>query len=1530
MAELAFDPASLGATPVDSAEFDPSSLGATPVESTEEFDPSSLGATEVEAPQTFGDKSSRFLASAASQGINTIAGATRTFGALQPQLKAVFDEVAKSTGLATTEEFLTELQGASERAKDDYGVDPKQNNSFLSSLAEGAGSLLPTLASGPFAPYTTALSMGESGYQEAEAAGGSELQKTVAGIGNAATGFVTEKLLGVPALLKSAAKTKLPQKTSAKTKLPQKTFKNLVASITKQMGLSFAREGTQETLEQISQDAIAAYISAYDPERKVFDGSKLAKTFLAGGILGSAMGGLIQAAVETEAPTKVESQTEAENIDRSLEETALAQPPPLPTQPPPLPADAQAIRSDAGQVPEVGAVAQESPIQSGENIQQPAPGQSSGTEVPQPEVAPKVSPHTPQKEGESIVSTAIQLPSGEVITGKDWNSPHASMLMEALDKGLSDTDYQQNLGFVIQDEQGNQRFASREEALEMARRTKQVDESKLTANTKGLQSEGLIPIEQAPKITQTQAAETLQPFFNEAVEVARKAGASDPEAAASQAQIELSRQVEEGKTTLDNPRALLMEASRRQAGKQKAPVAEAIEAPEATTQRGPRAESISEEDVRSIETAINRLPDTQRRVMQALTENPELTDQELADEAGLTLDQAKKAKRAARQSLRDIIEEQGIGLSMGPGAASASEVLASYELRKFGKRFQETEEIAPEVKAATGDRYYEPIPNQVTAKRATELIEERGEEEIEKEIRDESSSVSFADRNTVGQILIKKYNERYKSLKESNPEDAEKVLTKAAELAEWSADFGTRLGQGVQSFAMWMRLTPEGKLRTFKRMVDKKRKEYTRNNRGDIDQIKDILNGEGTDSQKVERVRKLKSPTAKKIKKKVGKILQGTKTRKVTDKDIFDNASDLLGLPVYSTEVAKEILRLGTLIDAAPEGMPKMEATLELNKYLAQQRGFDPSDLLFGMYYGNILSGGGTQAINFVDTTLNVINEVTTLALQNPKAFLKIASGLAKGFGTGKADFLMALMKGRRISDGKLVEDPFLMEIAEFGKKGGVPIKTGGIVGRTVKRIAESKIAYPLRFYKFISRAMSASDALAFRGAQEAKAAQLAYKMANEAGGDTSATMDRLLGYDRLTEFRKQAESEGYKGAQQDARVTELMIMSRPEEIQRASRDFASEATYNVKPYGLMGAISNRIESFTKDYKIGKLVVPFTRIVGNVMNRGLNNSPWGYVRSLRGEAGAGLSKRVFSPEERNALLIRATVSTALMATVVALHEAGVLTIHGAGPSDPEKKKQLKQAGWKPYTIQVGDKYIGYTFTPWGLMMAATGNWLDNDKYQDFSSKEGLDKFTYSAQSVASTMFNQSFLSGLSTLFDVIAGKSPAQQIAAGKRFVANTVAGIGIPFASALKDIEAIATEPNIPRVDSIRQAIIASIPFASQGLQPQLNALGEPVKSVRNRFFSSATDDPVWKMVYEKGLRVPVPNNFFDNPQDQYEYVEKQGKALRKWIEANLGRLNAMSTEDAQDAIENASDSFRQRERNRMLIEGRRKKEKR
>ena len=465
-----FDPTSIGAVAVadyvDSStdrtrnavdsDFDPASIGAVPVD--DEFDPRSLGAVEVEEPKgvSAGDLIRRIPAGISEAGAQSVAGGLKFAEDLGSALRlaplpvqqglSAIETISSSmpgegTGLSKAVSFMKDV---AERSKSEYGVDPDRDDNFLSQLFSGAGSLVPAIASGPLAPATMGAMMGESGRSEAEAAGADEKTQKLAFYANAAVGALSEALLGAPALLRSVKA----------SKIPDAVFKQMVKAASIEAFKGSLREGAQEGIEQLASNTIAKYIAGYDKNRGVWSGVGTAAA--AGAILGLPMGGLLKVAHDfsTEKPSVVQQTIDelvTPEIGKSPEEMVIesAAPPTAPTVPVPEP---EVITSE----PEISA-------------------------TPEPDKV-TLSPHTPTQKGEHIVSTGIMTPEG-IATGEGWNTKHADIIKNsetiklALAEGMEIEQLDANKGFIIQDADGNQKFVGRKRAVEIGKKSGQVDES---------------------------------------------------------------------------------------------------------------------------------------------------------------------------------------------------------------------------------------------------------------------------------------------------------------------------------------------------------------------------------------------------------------------------------------------------------------------------------------------------------------------------------------------------------------------------------------------------------------------------------------------------------------------------------------------------------------------------------------------------------------------------------------------------------------------------------------------------------------------------------------------------------------------------------------------------------------------------------------------------------------------------------------------------------------------------------------------
>lgn len=191
-----------------------------------------------------------------------------------------------NTRAADTQQFMRDVQ---ERAASDYGVDPVRDKDIASKVITGVASFLTVAAAGPAAPVAAGGLMAESAQQDAEAHGATPNQQGAAFALGGATGIVSEFLLGLPALIRSAKAAGLADDAT----------KSLLRPIVSQAFKSAGRESGQEAIEQVTGNLIANTLVGYDPDRPTMEGVAEAAAF--GAVIGGPVGGVVQAAASIDA-----------------------------------------------------------------------------------------------------------------------------------------------------------------------------------------------------------------------------------------------------------------------------------------------------------------------------------------------------------------------------------------------------------------------------------------------------------------------------------------------------------------------------------------------------------------------------------------------------------------------------------------------------------------------------------------------------------------------------------------------------------------------------------------------------------------------------------------------------------------------------------------------------------------------------------------------------------------------------------------------------------------------------------------------------------------------------------------------------------------------------------------------------------------------------------------------------------------------------------------------------------------------------
>jgi hypothetical protein len=653
--------------------------------------------------------------------------------------------------------------------------------------------------------------------------------------------------------------------------------------------------------------------------------------------------------------------------------------------------------------------------------------------------------------------------------------------------------------------------------------------------------------------------------------------------------------------------------------------------------------------------------------------------------------------------------------------------------------------------------------------------------------------------------------------------------------------------------------------------------------------------------------------------------LKGTKevsTRELYDDIIrltnlggFDNEQllDLLANKVGTGKLTREqgerLQFLAKRVKEAPDGSPKNEAIQELFNYQANLKGTSKGEVGQAIWYASLLAGYKTHIKNIVANVFNTIGETVVSGLENPKAASAMVRGLFKGYQRGLIEARHTLKTGKSPIHITKIEASDVLERTSF--KGGAK--------------------NPFNWLKYVSRFMVASDVFAFQGLKESRAYQMAYMEAAKMKKEDAALKDvsiwRIIN-DKLLDTpqrKKEAElrvkAEGQVGVEAKRRMYELMEQSRPEKMQDETYSYAARGTFNYQPEGTLGAINNAL-AYVLDLPIGgvkplRFVVPFTRILTNVANNALDYEPiTGTIRAIRGKRGFESFEtmtptkgtfREMTPEQRKRQAIKAGVGITALATLYTLSkmtdedDEPILEITGSGSQDYVKTNQLKERGWKPYSIKIGDTYYSYELTPLLLTLGYIGNLNDFEKYDAKSDAEVVDKMSQTAFRMQDAVSNMIFIGTLADFMDMgwDNTKTRGQKV---QKYLEN-LAKTSIPFMQPITQMsQGVQEIMELPKKETTKlgYSLIKDIPIARNALYNKVNVLGEEIPTKSGLIISKKTTNEVWNFLENNRIFLAPVNRKtvigydaekkMDMPatdEQYYNFSKMRGQMIKSVIES-------------------------------------------
>jgi len=577
-------------------------------------------------------------------------------------------------------------------------------------------------------------------------------------------------------------------------------------------------------------------------------------------------------------------------------------------------------------------------------------------------------------------------------------------------------------------------------------------------------------------------------------------------------------------------------------------------------------------------------------------------------------------------------------------------------------------------------------------------------------------------------------------------------------------------------------------------------------------------------------------------------------------------------------------------------------------------------DVTTEFWINSLLSGPRTQAVNFLGNALTQILGTVEMALGG------VLSGnipLVKAAIASWADYVLykeafsaafkTLVTGKEVLDvgSRTLETPnqAIGDVIDLGKglEQGKSFnqKTIDVLGGVINLPARGLLTGDELFKQ-----------LAFRRAARLKAGMEAInlgikdsqgiaKYVNDKLNKVVTTSGQVLSQEALIrEGAKQADDLGLVGVQfakQRADHIKNYVDQNFDEDASVLASYAlDEAKYFTHTRELEeGTLGKSVQNFTKQWAMGKYVMPFVRTPSNLLSFAFERSPLSWVSykipgtdkmlnvpGLRSEAEA-LRKGFNSEDPVIRAATRGKVATAfgtmgLFVDMVFNNNTGEKpVITGGGPTDTRQRDILQETGWRPYSILYNGKYYSYQrLDPIATLLGTTADISEMLKENDEANEEGIEQtFMAMATALSRNVANKSYLAGVQLWADAF--QDPERF---GDRVLRN-YAGTVIPnvFAQA-QDYDKQA----IREVRSVADAVLRKTPGGREMLDPKRNILGEekivdfgtfgfinPIMS------SEAKEDPILREMAElqHGFRMPSHKMLGGNV-DLLEYKNDRGQS--------------------------------------------------
>jgi len=665
-------------------------------------------------------------------------------------------------------------------------------------------------------------------------------------------------------------------------------------------------------------------------------------------------------------------------------------------------------------------------------------------------------------------------------------------------------------------------------------------------------------------------------------------------------------------------------------------------------------------------------------------------------------------------------------------------------------------------------------------------------------------------------------------------------------------------------------------------------------------------------------------------KSKINQLLELVNLGAFNEERFYNAIAERYDIPEWDPVVAQEIVARANQISQLPESSDqRLTKAIELNAYIAQEidkqrKGWEKVgkvlEVMASLWKAGVLSGPPTQLVNLGATHINVLFELASEA----KAYAQAAkrAGIKANFGDffgqaynayveaagrlGVEEAGNALATGltRFRSENNLELNP----LEKLNKDPDKPwsLNNYAAAWKLVGRVMAAADTYNSVIANEAKARMEARYAMLKQGLTAEEATQKAEEIFSRTSAGMKAIQKQVNDEESLGQFGTLAgltpDSKEYKSqkrkieAGKSRRFNQLRERYVTEQAGIGQdgitkmREFAQKATFNGQPKGSIGYLMDAvIGNIAGKVPILTPFAAFPRTIANIVNSSIDYTPYGWLRangfSIGNLSGAirDSSYKFTKPEpgsvEYYQLRTKALYGSIVMASIIGLAikdmgkdwDEAFFAVTGRGPSDRNKREQLRATGWSENTVKIGPIRFKHTdFPGLNLLFGALATVSDAYRYEDLDEATFDNIMFTSALSIANSVVDKNLLSGAKTLFDAVSDRGDASDRA--KRVLSSyTGAYLNPGIARWLSQTIPVSADGKIKVVDTKTQNatmfgwLIGQTPIAVYTGAPMLNRLGEEVRNYpwsattkRFGFVPDVKPHPVITPLIQEGLSIP------------------------------------------------------------------------